>query len=145
MVSLTGSDFWSRFSVQPDSVVEFSGRSVEVFPGKVRPATRTLLGCYPAQSRGVSAGTPPGTCALPATCDSISFTFPIMTNELIEEALKVIPNQQLLINVVSQRVKQLNKGHRPLVETTPRMPASDIALKEIADRKIQVEQPDSVF
>ena len=54
-----------------------------------------------------------------------------MTTQLLQEAAQVIPNQQLLINVVSKRVRQLGLGHRPLVETTPRMSLTDIALKEI--------------
>src|SRR5262249_50190797 len=44
-----------------------------------------------------------------------------MTTQLLQEAAQVIPNQQLLINVVSKRVRQLGLGHRPMVETTPRM------------------------
>ena len=55
------------------------------------------------------------------------------------EAAQVIPNQQLLINVVSKRVRQLGLGHRPLVETTPRMSLTDIALKEIIAGKLAYE------
>ena len=62
-----------------------------------------------------------------------------MTSSFIDEALKVIPNQQLLVNVVSRRVRQLTSGHRPLVETGPRMGFSDIALKEIVEGKINYE------
>src|SRR6266705_1412382 len=59
-----------------------------------------------------------------------------MTTQLLQEAAQVIPNQQLLINVVSKRVRQLGLGHRPLVETTPRMSLTDIALKEIIAGKL---------
>ena len=62
-----------------------------------------------------------------------------MTTELLNEAAQVIPNQQLLINVVSKRVRQLGLGHRPLVETTPRMSLTDIALKEIIAGKLAYE------
>ncbi|MDB6153133.1 MAG: DNA-directed polymerase, omega subunit [Chthoniobacteraceae bacterium] len=62
-----------------------------------------------------------------------------MTSSFIDEALKVIPNQQLLVNIVSRRVRQLTSGHRPLVETGPRMGFSDIALKEIVEGKIHFE------
>src|SRR5439155_25560329 len=55
------------------------------------------------------------------------------------EAAQVIPNQQLLINVVSKRVRQLGLGHRPLVETTQRMSLTDIALKEIIAGKLAYE------
>jgi DNA-directed RNA polymerase subunit omega len=62
-----------------------------------------------------------------------------MTTQLLQEAAKVIPNQQLLINVVSKRVRQLGLGHRPMVETTPRMSLTDIALKEIIEGKLAYE------
>ena len=58
-----------------------------------------------------------------------------MSSTLLEEAFKVIPSQQLLVNVVSKRVRQLTAGHRPMVETGPRMGFSDIALKEIIEGK----------
>jgi DNA-directed RNA polymerase subunit omega len=63
----------------------------------------------------------------------------LMTTQLLQEAAQVIPNQQLLINVVSKRVRQLGLGHRPLVETTPRMSLTDIALKEIIAGKLTYE------
>jgi len=62
-----------------------------------------------------------------------------MTTQLLQEAAAVIPNQQLLINVVSKRVRQLGLGHRPMVETTPRMSLTDIALKEIISGKLAYE------
>jgi DNA-directed RNA polymerase subunit omega len=62
-----------------------------------------------------------------------------MTTQLLQEAAQVIPNQQLLINVVSKRVRQLGLGHRPMVETTPRMSLTDTALKEIIAGKLAYE------
>ena len=62
-----------------------------------------------------------------------------MTTQLLQEAAQVIPNQQLLINVVSRRVRQLGLGHRPLVEATPRSSLSDIALREIIEGKLTYE------
>ena len=62
-----------------------------------------------------------------------------MTTQLLQEAAQVIPNQQLLINVVSKRVRQLGLGHRPMVETTPRMSLTDVALKEIIAGKLAYE------
>ena len=63
-----------------------------------------------------------------------------MTAQLLQEAAKVIPNQQLLINVVSKRVRQLGIGHRPLVEATPKSSLTDIALKEIIAGKMTYEE-----
>ncbi|HET7512863.1 MAG TPA: DNA-directed RNA polymerase subunit omega [Chthoniobacterales bacterium] len=63
-----------------------------------------------------------------------------MTAQLLQEAAKIIPNQQLLINVVSKRVRQLGLGHRPLVEATPKSSLTDIALKEIIAGKLTFEE-----
>lgn len=59
-----------------------------------------------------------------------------MTTSLLDEAIKVIPNQQVLINLVSKRVRQLTQGHRPLVEVGARLEFADIALREIIEGKI---------
>src|SRR5438045_9776386 len=42
-------------------------------------------------------------------------TLRIMTTQLLQEASQIIPNTQLLINVVSKRVRKLGLGHRPMV------------------------------
>ena len=63
----------------------------------------------------------------------------IMKAELIEAASKVITNQQILVNMVSRRVRQLSLGHRPLVEYAPGLREADIALTEIANGKLTFE------
>jgi DNA-directed RNA polymerase subunit omega len=63
-----------------------------------------------------------------------------MTTQLLQEAAQVIPNQQLLINVVSKRVRQLGLGHRPMVEVSPRASLTDIALQEIIAGKLTYER-----
>ncbi len=68
---------------------------------------------------------------------------PRMQSQLLEEASKIIPDQQKLINVVSKRVRQLSQGHRPLVEVLPRMVYSDIALKELIDGKLTFREAGS--
>jgi DNA-directed RNA polymerase subunit omega len=42
---------------------------------------------------------------------------PTMRDDYIKEALKSIQDPNILINVVSRRVKQLKRGNRPLVES----------------------------
>lgn len=64
-----------------------------------------------------------------------------MSSNLLEEAAKVIPSQQVLVNVVSKRVRQLSAGHRPMVEVGPRMGFADIALTEIIAGKLTFEIP----
>lgn len=59
-----------------------------------------------------------------------------MKAELIDQASQVVKDPQLLINIVSQRVAQLNAGHEPYIPTTPEMGAGDIALTEIIEGKI---------
>ncbi len=60
----------------------------------------------------------------------------LMQSHLLDQASKLIPDQQKLINIVSKRVRQLSQGHRPLVQVMPRMVYSDIALKELIDGKL---------
>jgi DNA-directed RNA polymerase subunit omega len=64
----------------------------------------------------------------------------IKTN-FMEPAQLRIPNPELLINLVSRRVRQLAQGHRPLTQTDPRMDYSEIALKEISEGKLGYEFP----
>ncbi len=65
----------------------------------------------------------------------------LMTSQLLDDAFKVIPSQQVLVNVVSKRVRQLTQGHRPMVEVGVRMGFSDIALTEIIQGKLTYELP----
>ena len=51
----------------------------------------------------------------------------------------MIPNQQLLINVVSRRVRQLGLGHRPLVEATSTLLPHRHRLREIIAGKLTYE------
>lgn len=62
-----------------------------------------------------------------------------MSSNLIEEASKIITSPQVLINLVSRRVRQLSLGHRPLIEVGPRMGLADIALTEILAGKLTYE------
>lgn len=61
-----------------------------------------------------------------------------MKSDLVEQAAEIVTDPQVLINVVSQRVRQLNTGRAPLVETLPSMGAADIALTEIIEGKLKV-------
>ena len=65
-----------------------------------------------------------------------------MTSHLLEEALKKVPNQQVLVNVISKRVKQLTSGERPMVEASFRAGFADIALQEVIEGKITLSFPE---
>ena len=62
-----------------------------------------------------------------------------MKPDLVQSASAVIPNQQILVNMVSRRVRQLCLGHRPLVEFVPGLGHADVALSEIAAGKLVYE------
>ena len=62
-----------------------------------------------------------------------------MKAELVQAASEVITSPQILVNMVSRRVRQLTLGHRPLVVCAPGLGAADIALTEIANGKLTWE------
>jgi DNA-directed RNA polymerase subunit omega len=62
-----------------------------------------------------------------------------MRDEYVRAALQVIDDPNILVNVVSLRVKQLKRGNRPLVESLEKLSAEDTALREIIEGKISYE------
>lgn len=63
-----------------------------------------------------------------------------MNIKYLEMAKDKVPNVPLLINMVARRVRQLNRGDRPMVKPdNPQMSAMNIALKEIAEGKLTSE------
>jgi DNA-directed RNA polymerase subunit omega len=62
-----------------------------------------------------------------------------MRDDYLQNALKVIDDPTILVNVVSRRVKQLKRGNRPLVESLEKLSAEDTALREIGEGKITYE------
>jgi DNA-directed RNA polymerase subunit omega len=67
----------------------------------------------------------------------------VMNSQLLDEATKVIPEPQILINMVSKRVRQLSAGSRAMVPVEGRMGLADIALAEIAQGKLTVGQAEN--
>jgi DNA-directed RNA polymerase subunit omega len=64
---------------------------------------------------------------------------PTMRDDYLKAALKTIDDPNILVNVVSRRVKQLRRGSRPLVESLEKLTAEDTALREIIEGKISYE------
>jgi DNA-directed RNA polymerase subunit omega len=62
-----------------------------------------------------------------------------MKAELVQAASKIITSPEILVNMVSRRVRQLTLGHRPLVVCAPGLREADIALTEIANGKLTFE------
>ena len=71
-----------------------------------------------------------------------------MNAELTKKALEKVGNPNVLINLVSRRVRQLNAGGggmgRPLVQVTPGMGMADIALLELIEDKVGFDLPEPV-
>jgi DNA-directed RNA polymerase subunit omega len=68
-----------------------------------------------------------------------STIFAAMRDDYIKEASKAIQDPNVLINVISRRVKQLKRGNRPLVESLEKLSPEDIALREVIEGKISHE------
>jgi DNA-directed RNA polymerase subunit omega len=67
-----------------------------------------------------------------------------MNPEFLKKALEKIGNPNILVNLVSRRVRQLNFGERPLLANTGNLRAADIALREIIEEKMGYEEPEIV-
>ncbi|MDR1457766.1 MAG: DNA-directed RNA polymerase subunit omega [Puniceicoccales bacterium] len=62
-----------------------------------------------------------------------------MRNDYLKAASAIIREPNILINVVSRRVKQLKAGSKPLVDSLEKLDMEDIVLKEIIEGKISYE------
>jgi len=70
-----------------------------------------------------------------------------MNAELVKQALEKVPNPQVLVNLVSRRVRQLSAGGygtRPLVTNVANLRDADIALREIIEDKMGFDLPEVV-
>jgi len=67
---------------------------------------------------------------------------------LVKQALEIVLNPHVLVNLVSRRVRQLNSGggrsSRPLIADVGNLGAADIALTEIIEGKMGWEMPEIV-
>ena len=63
-----------------------------------------------------------------------------MNSEYCQDALKLVVNPNILVNLVSRRVRQLagsgGERSRPLISETATMGAADIALRELLEDKM---------
>ncbi len=65
-----------------------------------------------------------------------------MNSELCKKALERVGNPNVLVNVISRRVRQLTgggPGGRPLVADTAGLGAADVAMLEIVEGKLDWE------
>jgi DNA-directed RNA polymerase subunit omega len=68
--------------------------------------------------------------------------------EFVKKAMEKVGNPNVLVNLISRRVRQLTSGggkmSRPLIAETGHMGAADIALLEIIEDKMGFEMPEIV-
>jgi DNA-directed RNA polymerase subunit omega len=71
-----------------------------------------------------------------------------MNADLVNKALAIVLNPNVLVNLVSKRVRQLNAGggrmSRPLLADVANLGAADIALTEIIEGKMGWEMPEII-
>ncbi len=71
-----------------------------------------------------------------------------MNAELMKQALEKVGNPNILVNLISRRVRQLTAGGgsicRPLVLNTGNLGMADVALREIIEEKMGWELPEVV-
>ena len=71
-----------------------------------------------------------------------------MNAALFKQALEKIPNPNVLVNLISRRVRQLTSGggrvSRALVADVSNLGAADIALLEIIEDKMGFETPELI-
>jgi DNA-directed RNA polymerase subunit omega len=63
----------------------------------------------------------------------------LVNSEYIKQALAKVGNPNVLVNIISRRVRQLTSGggnSRPLVDGASNLGAADIALLEIIEEKM---------
>jgi len=69
-----------------------------------------------------------------------------MNAELCKRAAELVGNPNVLVNIISRRVRQLNAGGggagRPLVNVPASMGLADIALTEIVEGKMSWDLPE---
>ena len=71
-----------------------------------------------------------------------------MNASLVKQALEKVLNPNVLVNLISRRVRQLNSGgggsSRPLLADVGHLGAADIALTEIIEGKMGFEMPEFI-
>jgi DNA-directed RNA polymerase subunit omega len=64
-----------------------------------------------------------------------------MRDDYLQTARTIIPDPNILVNVISRRVKQLRRGARPLVVSLEKLAPEDVALREVIEGKITYSLP----
>ncbi|MDR2667627.1 MAG: DNA-directed RNA polymerase subunit omega [Puniceicoccales bacterium] len=65
-----------------------------------------------------------------------------MRDDYLKQALQVVQNPNILINLVSLRVRQLRKKNDSVVESLEHLELEDVALREIIEGKLTYMMPE---
>jgi DNA-directed RNA polymerase subunit omega len=65
-----------------------------------------------------------------------------MRDDYLKAAMAIVKDPNVLVNIVSKRVKQLKFGSAPMVESLEKLLPEDIALKEIIDGRLKFRRVD---
>ena len=65
-----------------------------------------------------------------------------MRDDYLKQALQVVPNPNILINLVSIRVRQLRRKNDSRVESLEHLELEDVALREIIEGKLTYQLPE---
>lgn len=111
-------------------------RSIRKWGGPAQVDFRQLLDCVHRRDR---------------YCLRLDLETPLMKSlnaELTRKALEKVGNPNILVNLISRRVRQLTSGggatSRPLVADVGNLGAADIALLEIIEEKMGFDMPEVV-
>jgi DNA-directed RNA polymerase subunit omega len=100
----------------------------------------------PAAQEGFADFTIAFACSTTTLSRLIQYLGNHLNAELAKKALEKVGNPNVLVNLISRRVRQLNSGSgamsRPLVAETGNLGAADIALLEIIEDKVGFEMPE---
>ena len=64
---------------------------------------------------------------------------PLMRDDYLKQANAIVGDPNILVNLISRRVRQLRRGQPALIETFDQLEIEDIALREVIEGKISYE------
>jgi DNA-directed RNA polymerase subunit omega len=77
-----------------------------------------------------------------ALSEGAAYSVQLVNSEYVKQAMAKVGNPNVLVNIISRRVRQLTSGGgsgRPLIEPAPGMGIADVALLELIDGKMDFE------
>jgi DNA-directed RNA polymerase subunit omega len=63
-----------------------------------------------------------------------------MRDDCFQEALEIVGDPYILVNMIWERMQMLRRGNHRLIESVDKLPLEDVALREIIDGRIAYVQ-----